>query len=102
MTSDPVLGAGAGVLYEYNVQSNAENDGEAVYRLTTSPAGMVIDGQTGVITWTPQTTQGDEQSVVVVVSDRAGNETTQSFEININQAPVIWTIGDRTLKNSRY
>ena len=98
ITSNAVLGAGAGVLYEYNVQSNAENDGEAVYRLTTSPAGMVINSQTGVITWTPQTTQGDEQSVVVVVSDKAGNETLQSFEININQAPVIWTIGNRAVE----
>ena len=98
ITSNAVLGAGAGVLYEYNVQSNAENDGEAVYRLTTSPAGMVINSQTGVITWTPQTTQGDEQSVVVVVSDKAGNETPQSFEININQAPVIWTIGNRAVE----
>jgi cyclophilin family peptidyl-prolyl cis-trans isomerase len=96
ITSAGVLEAAEGAAYLYDVQTNDELDGlEVVYRMQTSPAGMVVDMHSGVITWTPSVGQAPTQSVVVIASDQAGNETEQSFDIQINAAPQIDPIADQ-------
>jgi len=98
ITSQPVTEADSGVPYVYDVQSDAESAGEASYRLSQCPSGMLINAQTGYITWTPASTHGADQPVTVVVADAAGNETLQSFEIQINRAPQIWAIGNKQIQ----
>jgi len=98
ISSSPVIEAAAGAVYSYNVESDAETAGEARYRLDYAPAGMLIDPQTGLITWTPQESQEGTQSVTVVVADLAGNETQQAFNVSVNQSPDIWTIGNKLVQ----
>ena len=93
-TSSPVLGAAVGQQYRYDVQT--DNETGATYNLVTSPAGMVIDSATGVITWTPQSGQGPSQAVVVRAVDAAGNQSQHSFSITLGEAPQLHPISDRT------
>ncbi len=91
-TSAPVEAAAEGLLYQYQVTTN--EDPHVVYGLKSGPAGMTIDAQTGLLTWTPQPGQGPLASVVVAAQDLAGNESQQAFEITIKLAPVIAPIAD--------
>ncbi|MBN1912589.1 MAG: putative Ig domain-containing protein, partial [Pirellulales bacterium] len=95
ITSTSVGDALAGVQYVYDVESDVEAAGEAHYELSVAPPGMLINSQTGKITWTPQASHGISQNVVVVVEDEAGNHAQQTFLIEINQAPVIWAIDNQ-------
>lgn len=94
-TSDPVLGAAEGVLYEYDVETDEEAGAGATYRLDQAPAGMVVDDETGVIQWTPGASQTEPQTVVVRAIDMGGNYVTQQFEIAINAAPEIDPVEDQ-------
>jgi cyclophilin family peptidyl-prolyl cis-trans isomerase len=92
ITSTPPSSVTEGYSYSYDVQSNKESQG-AVYSLTKSPAGMLINSTTGAIIWTPQSSQGPTQDVVVCVTDTAGNSVTQSFQIQliaVNKAPTAY------------
>ena len=78
-----------GQQYTYDVNSNEDPD--VTYDLTTSPAGMLVNATSGVITWTPGTNQAATVSVSVRASDVAGNTATQSYQITVtrvNYAPV--------------
>ncbi|MBN4055271.1 tandem-95 repeat protein, partial [bacterium AH-315-K03] len=78
-------------VYTYTVvASDAEGD-TLSYSLNTSPTGMNIDAQSGLINWTPTLEQGGSHTVTVSVSDGELN-TTQSFSVivtNTNQTPNI-------------
>jgi cyclophilin family peptidyl-prolyl cis-trans isomerase len=96
-TSTPVDRVVAGVPYAYNVETNEEPDGDVQYSLTASPEGMTINAATGLIAWTPQSSQAPSQSVVVRAADAAGNIVTQAFTIQFDEPPEIDPIGDRTV-----
>lgn len=61
------------------------------YRLINGPAGMTIDPNNGVLSWTPQANQARTADVVVEVSDAAGAVDFDSFTVTateINTAPT--------------
>jgi len=97
-TSNPTEVADLGAPYVYDVQTNEEALGEITYRLTDSPAGMLIDNDTGQITWTPQPGQGPSQSIAVLATDAAGNERLHEFNIEVRNAPILDPIGDRNVE----
>jgi hypothetical protein len=82
ITSTPVTEATVDQLYAYDV--NASGDPAPTYALTTYPAGMTIDTNTGLIEWTPATA-GSVQ-VTVEASNVAGTDA-QTFNIYISEAP---------------
>jgi large repetitive protein len=53
------------------------------YTLEGAPAGMVIDSQAGVLTWTPTAAQTGPQSATLRVSDAAGNSQAQVLAITV-------------------
>ena len=64
------------------------------YTLTQSPAGLTIDANTGLITWTPGQSQDGTAQVTVQATDLAGNTASQQFSVNVlasNAAPVLTT-----------
>ncbi|MCA6555209.1 MAG: putative Ig domain-containing protein, partial [Pseudanabaena sp. M114S2SP2A07QC] len=79
--------------YFYQIEAT-DADGDALtYSLDVKPAGMTI--QQNTIVWTPAANQSGNQNVVVVkVTDSQGGSTTQSFQITVahqaaNNAPTI-------------
>jgi RHS repeat-associated protein len=96
ITSDPPTVAVVDILYQYAVKATDANGDPLTYSLTTTPAGMTIDPQTGVVQWTPTQAQADVgfADVEVGVEDGHGNGVFQSFTIVIqstarNLPPVI-------------
>ena len=94
-TSDPVTTAVEGVAYSYD----AEADGAVQFSLTDSPAGMVIDPLSGVVSWTPLPSQGPSEAVSIRATDVAGNFVDQAYTVittDTNQPPVLAEISDQT------
>ncbi|NOQ69227.1 MAG: hypothetical protein GQ573_03850, partial [Gammaproteobacteria bacterium] len=88
--SAPVLSAQTETLYSYSVTASDDDGDTLMFTLTQSPAGMIIDSGSGLITWTPNV--AGSYSVGVLVSDSNGGEDEQQFVITVEQlniAPVI-------------
>ncbi|MHB0878158.1 MAG: putative Ig domain-containing protein, partial [Anaerolineae bacterium] len=70
------------------------------FSLAGAPAGASIDGATGSFTWTPSDAQGPgSHSLDVCVSDGTETvcETIAVTVAEVNQAPVLAAIGDRSV-----
>jgi len=91
ITSTAVTAAIAGQSYSYDVNANDINGDVLTYSLDISPAGMSIDGTTGVITWTPNA--AGSFNVAARVVDGEGGSDTQSFTIIVINpdvtAPIV-------------
>jgi len=76
-----------GETFTYPVEATDPDGDDLIFSLLTgSPPDMVIDENSGVITWTPSTTGSFD--VTVEVSD--GSESaTQSFTITVNKALLV-------------
>lgn len=85
-----------------NAQLNADIPaGLLTYALLAPPAGMTIDTNTGVISWTPTEAQGPgTNTITTVVTESAASPlfATNSFSIvvsEVNVAPVIAAVSNR-------
>ncbi len=88
ITSTPITDALAGQLYSYDVDAtDADEDDVLVYNLQVFPTGMVIDTNTGLISWTP--TVIGVVNVTVQVDDGNNGTATQSYSINVTDSDVI-------------
>ncbi|MCU7866589.1 MAG: Ig domain-containing protein, partial [Candidatus Thiodiazotropha sp. (ex Lucinoma borealis)] len=91
--STPVLAAQVGEVYHYDVEAIDRQDDPVRYSLKSFPAGMSIDGESGVITWIP--VQTGDYSVTVRAVDDSGLYDQQGYMLNVsegsntNQAPQI-------------
>jgi hypothetical protein len=86
--STPIATAKERIFYTYNVEATDDNKGTLTYSLTASPAGMAINANTGVISWTPTKDQIGENEVVVQVS--VGNQAiSQSFTVTVDKAKLV-------------
>jgi hypothetical protein len=83
ITSTPVLTGSADQLYSYVVK--ATGTPAPTFSLTSSPVGMTINTNTGLIEWTP--TASGSYNVTVMASNGIDPAATQSFVINISAAP---------------
>ena len=90
ITSTPITNATATVPYSYDVEATDPDLDTLIYSLTSFPAGMTIDSNTGLIQWVPD--QLGDHPITVEVSDGRGGLATQSYTLivtNINQMPTI-------------
>lgn len=67
----------------YLYQASSTGNPAATYSLATAPAGMTIDGPTGVVSWTPTMAQIGVQNVTITATNIAGS-TDQSFAITVD------------------
>jgi cold shock CspA family protein len=72
------------------------------FTLNGAPAGATIDPLTGAFSWTPTETQHGSQTFDIVVTDsgtprRADSETITVTVNEINRAPVLGPVGNRTV-----
>jgi len=85
ITSVPVETATVGVDYTYNVVATDPNAGDVLtYSLNDEPSGMVINGTSGVITWTPAA--AESVKFTVVVTDEGGLFDDQDVTITVSPA----------------
>ena len=83
--------------YKYAVLAVDTEDNPLFYELLQSPAGMVIDSDSGVITWIPENDDIGTHNVEIKVTDGRGGSVTQVFNLLVfeplpsNNPPLITT-----------
>jgi len=92
ITSAPITVAAENTLYAYQIESLDVDADVLTFQIDVFPAGMTIDSQSGLISWTPTSDQLGLQNVSVSATDPQGLTDTQSFSVdvkNVNDAPAI-------------
>jgi RHS repeat-associated protein len=89
ITSKPIFGADVNGVYQHQVVGNDPENSVLTYALAKAPVGMVINAQTGLITWNSPVIGAAQ--VLVKVTDGAGLASTQGYTLTTteNHAPVI-------------
>jgi len=92
--STPVVDATVNGVYSYAAVAVDADGDELSYGLLSGPEGLIVDGDTGEVSWTPGAGQLGLNSVTLLVEDGRGGRTEQSFEIltgsqRNNHAPLI-------------
>jgi len=96
ITSTAVTSGEVGMKYTYDVEATDPNGDALTYSLITSPGGMVIDKDSGMITWTPAAATG--VNVTVDVSDGILS-ATEDFIVNVtDRTPMEITVDPLTFK----
>ena len=104
ITSAAVTTANAESPYSYDVDASDPDTGDTqLYSLDVAPVGMTIDSASGLIQWTPTSSDiGNPNDVTVRVADMAGDFDTQSFSVSVSPAEhrtrSMSTIFDSNLK----
>ncbi|MBL8868680.1 MAG: putative Ig domain-containing protein [Planctomycetaceae bacterium] len=73
--------------YRYVVTAIDEDGDPLSFQLREAPAGMSINSQTGIVTWTPQASEAGSPRVTIEASDARGGRASQSFTLNVNVPP---------------
>jgi hypothetical protein len=82
--SDPIVRATVGQLYTYDV--DASGNTKPTYSLIEKPSGMIINSNTGMITWTPMSQSANGRVVVRATNDKGSIE--QDFNIFLADSPL--------------
>ena len=91
-TSTAPITAMPGVLYQYQAAAGAG----VVFRLDSGPSGMSISSS-GLVSWTPTSQHSAQQSVVLIATDTAGNETSQTFTLQLQPGPEVEPVADQSV-----
>ena len=92
ITSAEVTNATQDLPYRYDVNATDAGGDPLTYSLDTAPAGMTIDAVSGLIRWTPNSSQVGEHGVTVRADLLGKLFDTQSFLItvaNVDDPPTI-------------
>lgn len=80
--------ANVNTAYTTNLVSVEEGNG-LIYGLSNPPTGMTVDPTTGVISWTPISTQTGTNAVTLTLTDVAGNVRTEAFSVEVGEEPLV-------------
>ena len=83
------------------VVQNTGGGAPIVYSLDQAPSGMQINASSGLITWTPDSTNLGSNPVVVHATNSEGQGDTEPFAITVvtsNAPPVLDAIADQAAK----
>lgn len=91
ITSIPPVITGAGSPYAYQVTATDPAGSPLTYALVDPPAGMVMDPQSGRLTWTPAASVTGPFVITVSATNAEGLQAFQSFGLTVvpNQAPIL-------------
>lgn len=73
-----------GVKYLYQVKANDPDNDPVFFNLKTSPKGMEIDKNTGLIQWMIRREDKGNHSIEVEAFDDAGAKSTQRYDVTVN------------------
>ncbi len=89
ITSIPSSPAIIGNQYQYQVRAVDADGDDLVYELTSDPqAGLSLDADSGLLTWTPAAEQVGQYEIAIRVSDET-SAATQTYVLNVEQAPDL-------------
>jgi cyclophilin family peptidyl-prolyl cis-trans isomerase len=88
ITTTAPTGATVNASYTYDPASVDENNG-TTYTLNNSPTGMTISSTSGEITWSPDGTQVGSHAFDIVLTDVAGNITSQAVNVTVDDDDSI-------------
>ena len=97
IVSPPLLLAAENTPFHYTVlatDADSVSGDQLTFTLTDAPAGMHIDRQTGVITWTPSPASPRQHAVSVQVHDLSGLSATQTFTVTVGPEVYIAAADD--------
>ncbi|MGH9938902.1 MAG: putative Ig domain-containing protein, partial [Blastocatellia bacterium] len=83
ITSTPSGAVTLGQTYQYDVAATDPDGDVIVFSLLAPPAGAAIDAFSGLITWTPNSSQVSVQSFIVIAEDGRGGRDPQSFAVEV-------------------
>jgi len=81
--SGPNVDAKVGEFYTYDAMVRADVP-PLQFSLQKAPAGMLIDKDSGVVTWTPQRGQDGQANVRIMVLDGMSRSSEQSFVVYVS------------------
>jgi hypothetical protein len=86
--------ATANVAYQYSARAQDPDGDQITFQLGAGPGGMAIDANSGLVTWSPTTTQVGSTHVAITATDSQGAATTQAFDLTVvatstNTPPTI-------------
>jgi hypothetical protein len=84
--STPVADAQVGQVYQYDADATDLQGDPIHYSLSVSPQGMVIDSETGVVTWTPEADQTGDFVVTIRAVDDSGLFDQQGYWLNVTNS----------------
>ena len=74
-------------LYTYQVTATDADGDPLTFSLTVFPAGMSIESQSGLISWTPSSADIGPHDITIRVQDNMGGETFQNFTLTVLDVP---------------
>tara|TARA_Y100001933_G_scaffold265276_2_gene339466 strand:+ start:3929 stop:8158 length:4230 start_codon:yes stop_codon:yes gene_type:complete len=84
-TDVALTAATSGTVYTYDVGHPQEDDSSITFHLSGQPAGMTIDSDTAVISWTtPSDSNYPSVTFDIIARDTAGNETIETVTVTVN------------------
>jgi RHS repeat-associated protein len=86
-TSTPNTEAIPGQAYLYQATASDPDNDALTFSLLAGPAGMSVDPTSGKVTWSPQTSDLGNQSVLLQVADGRGGTAQQQYTISTIVAP---------------
>ena len=85
--SEPELVGMVGIRYEYKLDAEDPNGDPIEYRVVRIPKYAKFDPITGILTWTPKSSQIGINHVIFEVSDNHGGKTVHEFDIRVFKNP---------------
>lgn len=86
ITSSPVNSAIVGQQYSYQIVATDPDADPLAYSPVSAPVGMSVDSRTGLIHWTPSSSDTGDWDVIVQVRDPGSLSATQRFSIHVSRA----------------
>jgi|GEM_PF-4466914 len=87
ITSVPISTTYRSRAYAYDVNAVDADANTLTYSLTAAPNGMAINANSGLISWTPASL--GNYNVAILVSDGFGGNVTQSYVLQVTEAPKL-------------
>ncbi len=84
ITSTPDYSAAANTLYTYDVNATDDEDDALAFDLADAPQTMTIDGNNGLIEWTPASDDTGVHDVHVQVTDGRGGWAEQVYTLTVS------------------
>ncbi len=100
--SSPVFTAEVAIPYVYDVNASDEENDAMTFSLLAAPAGMTINGSTGLIQWTPLAGQLGVHPVAVRATDPSGDFGDQTFGVTVvdlEHPPVVTAIPGQVVQD---